>query len=199
NYQRCPRQYYFDRVLHAPAPDSLAAWNDAEAPEPPANLTATLKGAVIHRFCETYEPGEDPSERLLKSFREITLARQAELSDKWLEIDTANVIKDLLPLAQNYLSSELFKRIETARRMFGEGQQSSPNGAGLWSELPFRLRRPLGLLSGTLDKLLITGSAAEGFEIEIVDFKTNRFQKREAKVEQTAPAPMQIEPAVAKR
>jgi ATP-dependent helicase/nuclease subunit A len=187
NYQRCPRQFYFDRILHVPSPDALAAWNDAEAPEPPANLTATLKGAVIHRFCETYEPGEDPRDRLLKSFREITLARQAELSDKWLEIDTANVIKDLLPLAQNYLSSGLFKRIETARRMFGEGQQSSPNGAGLWSELPFRLRRPLGLLSGTLDKLLITGSPGEGFEIEIVDFKTNRFQKHGAKVEQSTP------------
>ena len=36
NYQRCPRQYYFDRVLHAPAPDAIAVWNDAEAPEPPA-------------------------------------------------------------------------------------------------------------------------------------------------------------------
>lgn len=199
NYQRCPRQFYFDRILHVPSPDALAAWNDAEAPEPPANLTATLKGAVIHRFCETYEPGEDPSDRLLKSFREITLARQAELSDKWLEIDTANVIKDLLPLAQNYLSSELFKRIETARRMFGEGQQRAPNGAGLWSELPFRLRRPLGLLSGTLDKLLITGSTAEGFEIEIVDFKTNRFQKRDAKIEQPASAPVQAELTVAKR
>ena len=58
NYQRCPRQYYFDRMLHAPAPDALAVWNDAEAPEPPANLTATLKGAVIHRFCETYKVGE---------------------------------------------------------------------------------------------------------------------------------------------
>ena len=64
NYQRCPRQYYFDRVLHTPATDALAVWNNAEAPEPPANLTATLKGAVIHRFCETYSTIDDPEERL---------------------------------------------------------------------------------------------------------------------------------------
>ena len=50
NYQRCPRQYYFDRVLHVPTADQMAVWNDAEAAEPSANLTATLKGAVIHRF-----------------------------------------------------------------------------------------------------------------------------------------------------
>ena len=77
NYQRCPRQYYFDRVLHAPAPDALAVWNDAEAPEPPANLTATLKGAVIHRFCETFRAGDEPSERLLQSFKDVTAARPA--------------------------------------------------------------------------------------------------------------------------
>ncbi|MCA1574781.1 MAG: UvrD-helicase domain-containing protein, partial [Acidobacteria bacterium] len=39
NYQRCPRQYFFDRILHVPAADALAVWNDAEAPESPANLT----------------------------------------------------------------------------------------------------------------------------------------------------------------
>ncbi len=67
NYQRCPRQYYFDRVLHVPAADQLTAWNNAEAPEPPANLTATLKGAVIHRFCERYSVEQDPKELLRRS------------------------------------------------------------------------------------------------------------------------------------
>ncbi len=68
NYQRCPRQYYFERILHAPSPDALAVWNDAEAPEPPANLTATLKGAVIHRFCETFTSGENSEEVLRQEF-----------------------------------------------------------------------------------------------------------------------------------
>src|SRR5262249_19121459 len=29
NFQRCARQYYFDRMLHAPGREELAAWNDA--------------------------------------------------------------------------------------------------------------------------------------------------------------------------
>ena len=50
--------------------------------------------------------------------------------------------------------------------------------AGLWSELPFRLRRPLGILTGAIDKLLITKSSDdEGFDIEIIDFKTNRARR----------------------
>lgn len=183
NYQRCPRQYYFDRVLHAPSPDAVATWNDAEAPEPPANLTATLKGAVIHRFCETFQAGEDASERLLRSFNEVTAARQAELAERWLEIDTGNVVTDLLPLARNYLSSDVFKRIETARRMSTDQRERVPHGAGLWSEVPFRLRRPLGLLSGAIDKLLVTRTAEnDGFEIEIIDFKTNRFRKQSEEI-----------------
>jgi ATP-dependent helicase/nuclease subunit A len=177
NYQRCPRQYYFDRVLHAPAPDALAVWNDAEAPEPPANLTATLKGAVIHRFCETFIAGEETSERLLQSFKDVTAARQAQLAERSLEIDTEKVIKELLPLAENYLASPVFERVEAARKASSSlGVAPAGIEAGLWSELSFRLRRPLGILNGTIDKLLITKlSNGDGFEIEIIDFKSNRI------------------------
>jgi ATP-dependent helicase/nuclease subunit A len=188
NYQRCPRQYYFDRVLHAPAPDALAVWNDAEAPEPPANLTATLKGAVIHRFCETYTGDHDPEELLRRSLAEVLHLRQAELADRVLEINADAAIAELLPLAQNYLSSRLFARVERARTAlvgltpgFAENVSgSAPSGLriehGLWSELSFRLRRPRGILSGAIDKLLITpGTDGEGFVIEIIDFKTNRI------------------------
>ena len=189
NYQRCPRQYYFDRVLHAPAPDAIATWNDAEAPEPPANLTATLKGAVIHRFCETFQAGDDSGQRLLESFKDITAARQAELADRWLEIDTEKVVKDLLPLAHNYLASSVFQRIETARRIAMTPDTDLPEArAGLWSEVPFRLRRSLGILTGTIDKLLVTTAPdGDGFEIEIIDFKTNRFRTQ---VDQVEPEPL---------
>lgn len=177
NYQRCPRQYYFDRVLRVPSADELAVWNNAEAPEPPANLNATLKGAVIHRFCETYSPGDVPEERLKQSFADVIRSRQAQLADRLEDINTDEALKELWPLAQNYLSSQVFQRVEQARKMSGDAPLGVPAGeAGLWSELSFRLRRPLGILTGTIDKLLISPAASgEDFEIEIIDFKTNRI------------------------
>jgi len=180
NYQRCPRQYYFDRVLHLPSPDQMAVWNDAEAPEPPANLTATLKGAVIHRFCETYEKKHDTRELLQRSFADTLRLRQAELGDRMMEIDTEAAIAELLPLAENYLSSGVFERVEQAREMSAGEQLAQPGGkVGLWSEMPFRLRRPLGILTGAIDKLLVLPAAqGKGFDIEIIDFKTNRMRPR---------------------
>jgi ATP-dependent exoDNAse (exonuclease V) beta subunit len=181
NYQRCPRQYYFDRVLHAPAPDAVAVWNNAEAPEPPANLTATLKGAVIHRFCETYLSGDDAEERLRKSYEEILRKRQAELADRLVEINREAAIAELLPLAKNYLSSAVFERVERARAILTiPVWRQGPRGeAGLWSELGFRLRRPLGILSGAIDKLLVTPAAnGAGFDVEVIDFKTNRLTQK---------------------
>ncbi len=180
NYQRCPRQYYFDRVLHAPAPDAVAVWNNAEASEPPANLTATLKGAVIHRFCETFTVGDNPEERLRKSYEDILRNRQAELADRLVEINREEAIAELLPLAQNYLSSAVFERVERARAALpAPALIRGPRGeSGLWSELSFRLRRPLGILSGAIDKLLITPAASgAGFDVEIIDFKTNRLSQ----------------------
>ena len=214
NYQRCPRQYYFDRVLHAPAPDALAVWNDAEAPEPPANLTATLKGAVIHRFCETYTAGASPEELLRRSFADVVRLRQAELADRLTEINGDEAIAELLPLAQNYLSSAVFERVEQARAALsvssalagahfgGNGNNKSLPGirveAGLWSELSFRLRRPLGILSGAIDKLLITPAVGgKGFRVEIIDFKTNRLRHRTGSTASPGPrAPLPASPNV---
>jgi len=204
NFQRCARQYYFERMLRTPGKEERAVWNDAEAPEPPANLTATLKGAVIHRFCEMFREGDDVEARLTASFDEIKSQRQAELVGRAFEIDEVEAVRALMPLAQNYLSSEVFRRIVTAERVDSKFQipnskssaglpqssaglpQSSAglpqSSAGLWSELRFRLRRPLGILTGTLDKLLITpGSDGKGVDVEIIDFKTNRFAAPAAK------------------
>ena len=178
NYRRCPRQYYFDRLLHVPSAEQLAVWNDAEAPEPPANLTATLKGAVIHRFCETYCEGDQIEERLRQSFEDVLGARRAQLADRMVDIDRDEALKELLPLAQNYLSSQVFQRIQTAQRVSGDLPRRLPrNEAGLWSELSFRLRLRSGILTGTIDKLFVSSSQnGKGFDIEIIDFKTNRFR-----------------------
>lgn len=176
NYQRCPRQYYFDRVLRLPSTDEMAVWNNAEAPEPPANLTATLKGAVIHRFCELYSSDQTPEDCLRGSFDEVVRSRQAELADRLIEINPGAAIKDLLPLAQNYLASDVFRRVESARELSRGDHSAHPLAdVGLWSELSFRLRRPLGVISGVIDKLLITHSGDGSLEVEIIDFKTNRI------------------------
>jgi len=196
NFQRCARQYYFDRTLKTPGKEERAVWNDAEAPEPPANLTATLKGAVIHRFCETFIDGDDAETRLRTSFDDIVAQRQAELAGRAFEIDPTEALRDLMPLAQNYLKSEVFQRVSHASRVNAEVSQTAirhpQTEPGLWSELRFRLRRPLGMLTGTIDKLLITPSVdGEGFDVEIIDFKTNRFRTP------SHPAPRQPQTAAA--
>src|SRR5256886_6406510 len=173
-------------MLHAPGREELAVWNDAEAPEPPANLTAALKGACIHRFCETFVTGDDPQVRLRTSFEDVILKRQAELAGRVVDIEHEHAVEDLWPLAENYLKSEVFQRVQSAEKLHGEiafdNSQSTihnPQSSGLWSELRFRLRRPLGILTGTIDKLLIVPAKnRDGFDVEIIDFKTNRFRSQ---------------------
>jgi hypothetical protein len=68
-------------------------------------------------------------------------------------------------------------------------QSARPIGeAGLWSEVSFRLRRPLGILFGIIDKLLITSSS----EIEIIDFKTNRIAAPEPQTSRQPPSATQF-------
>jgi hypothetical protein len=166
-------------MLRAPGADELAVWNDADAPEPPANLTATLKGAVIHRFCETFRAGDEVDACLRTSFEAVVRQRQTELADRVVDIETEKAVRDLLPLAQNYLTSKVFGRVQGAEMGGMTVNSQSPSAPGVWSELRFRLRRPLGILTGTIDKLLITPSPeGNGVDVEIVDFKTNRFRSR---------------------
>jgi ATP-dependent exoDNAse (exonuclease V) beta subunit len=167
-------------MLRTPGAEERAVWNDAEAPEPPANLTATLKGAVIHRFCETFHQGEDVAARLTASFQEVVSQRQSEMIGRAFVIDEAEAVRALLPLAENYLRSDVFKRVSHLHKINGDNRQSAIGNRqsipGLWSELRFRLRRPCGILTGTIDKLLLDSAAAgEAIDAEIIDFKTNRF------------------------
>lgn len=188
NFQRCPRQYYFDRVLKLPTAEELAAWNDAEAPEPPANLTATLKGAVIHRFCERYTSDSNAEAVLTESFAEVVQLRQADLADRLGEIDYDAALVTLLPLIRNYLESDVFTRIAKAETHGGAGSLTPFSAPGLWSELPFKLRRPLGVLSGAIDKLLVSSLPDGGLQVEIIDFKTNRIKLASPAVSKAASA-----------
>ena len=188
NFQRCPRQYYFDRVLKLPSADELAVWNHAEAPEPPANLTATLKGAVVHRFCERYSSELDAQVVLKESFDEVVRLRQADLADRLGEINYDAALVTLSPLIRNYLESDVFARIGRAEAHRTAVSIVPIFEPGLWSELPFKLRRPLGVLSGAIDKLLVYPTSDGELELEIIDFKTNRITlpKSSVAVEQAA-------------
>ncbi|MEK6321434.1 MAG: UvrD-helicase domain-containing protein [Acidobacteriota bacterium] len=179
NYHRCPRQYYFDRLLHTPSEEEVAVWNDAEAPEPPANLTATLRGAVIHRFCERFSEGDDLHDSLRSSFEVVLRQRAAELGDRVFEIDSERAIHDLLPLARKYVASKVRQRIESARAAQNHASRITHHSPGVFSEQRFRLRRPLGILTGTIDKLVVVPiPSGDGWSVEIIDFKTNRFRGR---------------------
>jgi ATP-dependent helicase/nuclease subunit A len=207
NFQRCPRQYYFERLLRTPGKDERAIWNDAEAPEPPANLTATLKGAVIHRFCETFSEGDSVEARLTASFEDVLSQRQAELVGRAFDINKTEAVRALTPLAENYLSSDVFRRVVTAQvapASAGEDAEthrlkSVPQAPGLWSELRFRLRRPLGILTGTIDKLLISpANDGNSVDVEIIDFKTNRFSTSKQPIKRVRRASASIRTTTAK-
>ena len=181
NFQRCPRQYFFDRILHTPSVDELDAWNNAEAPEPPANLTATLRGAVVHRFCETFESGKDVIECLAASFDSVAAERGTKIGEL-IDLEKRDeAIAAMLPLAENYLKSEVFVRIEAARVA-----SMTETATRIVSEQKFVLRRPIGSLSGTIDKMLVTTAPElNAVDVEIIDFKTDRFPKRQ----RSAPGP----------
>lgn len=194
NFTRCPRQYYFNRVLHAPERGDLAAWEQPEAPEPPANLTASLKGAAIHMFCERFVEGMEPDVCLRSSLDYILRTRMADRGEGIAIVHRDAAIKELRPLVENYLASGVRRRIESARvhgfpdyDSRGREQQErhargpvTTNGAA-FSEQSFSLRHDGRLIRGTIDKLLVVGDERLELRAEIIDFKTNRFNfsKRE--------------------
>src|ERR1043166_6490073 len=102
-------------------------------------------------------------------------------------------MKALMPLAQNYLASDVFRRVEAAPRILEPNSPRPAGQDGLWSEVGFRMRRPLGVLFGILDKLLITRSPAGDVENEIMDVETNRIASEKASVPHE-PQPPRIRP-----
>ena len=112
---------------------------------------------------------------LAASFDSVVAERSATIGDRVDNEQREASIMAMLPLAENYLKSDVFTRVESTR----VASVSDP-ASRIVSEQKFVLRRPLGSLSGTIDKLLVrTASGHDKVDIEIIDFKTDRFPKRE--------------------
>jgi ATP-dependent helicase/nuclease subunit A len=180
NFTRCPRQYYFNRVLHAPERGELSGWEQAEATEPPSNLTASLKGAVIHLFCERFAKGLDPDICLRSSLDHVLRVRMADRGEGVSGVNREAAISELRPLVDNYLASQVRERIDSVRttvRADAPGNQG-PHGMdkAVFSEQRFTLKATGKAIRGTIDKLLIARNERSELEAEIIDFKTNRFR-----------------------
>ena len=100
-------------------------------------------------FVKPTARSEDAETVLRQSFDDVVRKRQADLADRLVEIDAEAAIGDLMPLVHNYLSSEVFQRVELARASSKDQIETRPDGGvGLWSELSFRLRRRFGNIDG---------------------------------------------------
>jgi ATP-dependent helicase/nuclease subunit A len=175
NFANCPRQFYYGRLLRIPSLEGRpSSRNAAEGASRGDALTPTFRGLVIHRFCETYIPGEDLRERLRRSLNEVRSARGDEFNDLIAATSEEAALDRLEPFARNYAESRMRLRVEERLRA-GEWL---PNGQHEYvrSEVPFALRTRHGFVAGAIDKVLLTRLPSGRLRAHIVDFKTGRVE-----------------------
>lgn len=182
NFHRCPRQYFY--TLGVTIDETVKEINSAEAAGSTFGLTATQTGTVIHKFCDLYTPESDLTE-VLRLCLEQTLKQSGMIFTKRFgKPNFNNAFKSLLPLARKYVESDLLQRVLTARAAGMEQTSNHRLAVGVYSEQPFFLRRPRGIISGSIDKLLVfpqklPPKSDQMVAVEIIDFKTNRFRAQE--------------------
>jgi ATP-dependent helicase/nuclease subunit A len=180
-FRQCPRQYYFRYKALAPEQVEVSAESFEAGAHDPFSFSALAKGAVIHRFCEKFERGDDVEECLQTSLQEVLI-----LNQHFAGLVTANnmsaVVKSMVSLARSFASSAVFERIERARRVNAEEDGIAAPGAigaeaeTVFSERKFLLRCAEALVSGTVDKLLVIQGAGGESTFEVIDFKTDRIR-----------------------
>ena len=181
SYVNCPRQFYYARLLRLPELGGSAAAADRDASEVtrPGSLPASLRGIVIHRFCETYAPGDDLDTRLRASLADVRAARGDAFAEVFDAIGEAAALDEIRPLARNYVESPMRLRVE--ERLAAGGELVDGRHEFVRSELPFTLRVAEGYVHGTIDKVLLTPLALGRMRATIVDFKTGAVRSgREA-------------------
>jgi len=175
---RCPLQFYFESVLDLPAWDEV--WDAPTLSEEATRVPATLRGRIVHRFCEEYD-GSEPWEAMLDRLVEEMVVRESDILgrvsagparatdreaeaswDERVRVYRERVMRDVRSLVETYVRSDLYRAIEAI--LWGE----KPGRVQSEREVLYRTR--WGIVRGRLDKVIWM----EDGTAWIVDFKTNR-------------------------
>lgn len=170
NFMNCPRQYYFARFLQA-SDSELRAGDDAEVREGRTRLPASVRGLVMHRFCDTFRDGNDAERCLRDAVQHIRRVGTADGFNEYSAFEDDDVVFDLKPLVRNYLESRIRTEIDERRRAASPDELSGRHPFVL-SEIGFTLRTEAATILGAMDKILLT-ETPRGLEAHVIDFKTN--------------------------
>jgi ATP-dependent exoDNAse (exonuclease V) beta subunit len=179
SFSQCPRRYYFRHVLSAPEVYAQHDRNLDDDSAPRENMSAMLRGSVIHRFCENYTASANIDDCLRVSLSEVRRERHQWLKELESDFDEDVTIRSLRRLARNFAGSQMFRRLDGMHRssMHPNRLDDQVGDSVTFSEHTFVLRRRSVMLSGTIDKLVLTRSAGRsGLDAEIIDFKTDRLR-----------------------
>jgi ATP-dependent exoDNAse (exonuclease V) beta subunit len=170
SYVNCQRQFYYGRLLRLPGSGTAVSRDAAERPDHESRMPASLRGLVIHRFCETYVEGDELDARLGRAFDDVRATRGDAYADVFATLDRDAACRSLRRLARNYVASGMRMRVEerlAAGTRLPDGQHEFVR-----SEVAFTLRVPEAYVHGTIDKLLLTPLPSGRVRVSIVDFKT---------------------------
>lgn len=179
-FRSCPRRFLYARVLRVPElADQERVRDLSERAERGTVVPASLRGLVVHRFCETLRPGEAEAERLLESVGDVRRDRGDAYPDVFGMLSDHQVAEEVESLAANYARSRRREHIDTLSRAQPtrlQGLAESSGGPGfVVSEMGFSLWFEDAALVGVVDKLLLEPDGSDGWIATVIDFKTNRI------------------------
>jgi ATP-dependent helicase/nuclease subunit A len=178
SFAHCPRQYYFARFLD-PLEDEAGLERrpveDTERPEGQARLSPAIRGLIVHRLCEDLQPEDTDDQALRAALRRAVASLRAEGRLEGVMLDDEAILDDVWWLAKRYAESDFRKEIDAVQRQAREPS----SGCEVWSERVFTIRCDAALVTGAMDKVLITPRpGGQGVTAHVVDFKTNAFATR---------------------
>jgi ATP-dependent helicase/nuclease subunit A len=179
SFANCPRQYYFARLLHPLEGEEGGQMRrlagDTERPEVENRLSPSLRGLIIHRLCEELKH-EDQSETAVRAaLRQVVAMLRAEGELEEITLAEETIIQEVWPLAWRYAKSKIRVQMDEVQAR----AQQQQDHYEVWSEREFIVRCDPALVTGVIDKVLITPHpSGEGVTARVVDFKTNFFKAR---------------------